>query len=100
MSILTIILTIAGLSLFETVSSLDNAIINAEVLTTMGAKARRWFLTWGILFAVVVIRGLLPWLIVFATTPSLGFLGSFTATFSNNPVIAETIHQAAPILLM
>ena len=38
-----LVLTILGLALFETVSSIDNAIINAEVLSTMGKKARRWF---------------------------------------------------------
>ncbi|KUK63071.1 MAG: hypothetical protein XE10_0789 [Methanoculleus marisnigri] len=41
---LLIILTVAGLVVFETVSSIDNAIINADVLATMGEKARRWFL--------------------------------------------------------
>ena len=40
-----ITLTVAGLCLFEVVTSIDNAIINAEVLTTMGQRARRWFLT-------------------------------------------------------
>jgi len=64
MPILSIVLTIAGLCLFETVSSVDNAIINAEILSGMGAKSRKWFLTWGILIAVFAVRGLLPWLIV------------------------------------
>ncbi|MBX4186976.1 MAG: DUF475 domain-containing protein [Candidatus Doudnabacteria bacterium] len=100
MEIWTIILTIAGLSLFETVSSIDNAIINAEVLTTMTPKGRKWFLLWGMLFAVFVIRGLLPWVIVYLTTPSLGFIGSLTATFSNDPAVAEAIESSAPILLM
>jgi hypothetical protein len=36
----SLILVVAGLSLFETVSSIDNAIINAEVLHTMGKKAQ------------------------------------------------------------
>lgn len=100
MDIFSIILVVAGLSLFEIVSSIDNAVINAEVLSTMGQKARRWFLTWGILFAVVLVRGLLPLLIIFAANPSLGIIGSLTATFSNDPHIAETIEQSAPILLM
>ena len=100
MEIGTIILTILGLGLFETVSSLDNAIINAEVLATMRPKARRWFLVWGILFAVLVIRGLLPWLIVYAASPSLGFFGSLTATFSNDPAILGIIQRASPVLLM
>lgn len=99
MDIATILLTIAGLSLFEIVSSIDNAIINAQVLSTMGEKARRWFLLWGLLFAVVVVRGFLPWLIVFFSSPSLGFFGAFTATFSNDPAIHEIIERSAPILL-
>ena len=63
------IIIIGGLCLFETISSIDNAIVNAEVLSTMGQKARHWFLLWGLLFAVFVVRGLLPWAIVWAVTP-------------------------------
>jgi hypothetical protein len=94
-----IILTVTGLALFETISSIDNAIINAEVLRTMKEKARKWFLLWGLLFAVVVVRGVLPWLIVWASAPGLGPLGALTATFSNDPKVIEAIETAAPILL-
>jgi len=97
--IVTVILTVAGLCLFETVSSIDNAVINAEVLSTMSKKARRWFLFGGLLFAVIVVRGLLPWIIVWATTPSLGPIGAFTATFSNDPSVKKAIDSSAPILL-
>ena len=100
MELLFVILTIVGLIAFETVSSIDNAVINAEVLGTMSKRARRWFLLWGIIFAVFVIRGLLPWLIIWFTTPELGFIGSFTATFSSNPLVIEAIEKSAPILLM
>jgi len=100
MVIFPLILTVFGLALFEAVSSIDNAVINAEVLATMGKKARRFFLTWGIFLAVFVVRGLLPWLIVWATVPSLGFFGSFTATFSNDPSVAHAIGSSAPILLI
>ena len=100
MNIINIILTVAGLCLFETINSIDNAIINAEVLSTMKPKAKRWFLLWGVLFAVFVVRGLLPWLIVFAATPSLGFFGSFTATFSNDPSVMVAVEKTAPILLL
>lgn len=96
---LPLILTVLGLALFETISSIDNAVINAEVLRTMSAKARRWFLIWGILFAVFIIRGLLPWLIVWFTTPQLGFIGSLTATFSSDPLVTEAVEASAPILL-
>jgi hypothetical protein len=100
MDLLSILLVIAGLCLFETISSVDNAIINAEVLSGMGKKARRWFLGWGLLVAVFLVRGALPWAIVWATVPSLGPLGALTATFSNNPQIREAIAAASPILLI
>jgi len=52
MPIIEIILTILGLCVFEIVSSIDNAIINASVLKTLPEKFRKIFLFWGILFAV------------------------------------------------
>ena len=100
MDITSIILIIAGLCLFETISSIDNAIINAEVLSTMGERARKWFLFWGILAAVFVVRGVLPWLIVWVATPSLGPMGAFFATFSSDPTVIGAIEQSAPILLI
>jgi uncharacterized protein len=100
MAIFSMALTVLGLSLFETISSVDNAIINAEVLSGMGARARRWFLTWGIIFAVFVVRGLLPWLIVWLALPNLGPIGALTAAFSSDPVVVEAVETTAPILLM
>jgi hypothetical protein len=100
MDIASAVLTVAGLVLFETISSIDNAIINAEVLSTMGEWARRWFLTWGLLFAVVVVRFMLPWLIVWIGMPELGPIGSLTATFSSNPLVIASIEAFAPILLI
>jgi len=100
LDLLALILTVAGLCLFETISSIDNAIINAEVLGTMGERARRWFLVWGLLFAVFVVRGILPWLIVWATTPALGPVGALTATFSNDPAVVAAIEESAPVLLI
>ena len=100
MDLFTIILIILGLVLFEIIISVDNAIINAEVLGTMSKKGRRWFLIWGILIAVFLVRGLLPWIIIWASNPSLGFLGSFTASFSADPHVKEIIEESAPILLI
>lgn len=98
--ITTMVITVLGLILFEIVSSIDNAVINAEVLSTMGKKARRWFLLWGFFIAVFLVRGLLPWAIIWATVPGLGPLGALTATFSNDPAVSKAIETAAPILLM
>lgn len=97
---LSIILIILGLALFETVSSVDNAIINAQVLSTMGAKGRRWFLIWGLLVAVFIVRGVLPWLIVWVLSPSLGPIGALFAAFSNSPNLKIAIESSAPIILI
>lgn len=98
--IFTMILTVLGLCLFEVISSIDNAVINAEVLGTMSKKSRRWFLIYGFFFAVFVVRGLLPWVIIWATVPKLGPIGALTATFSNDPSIHLAIEESAPILLL
>ncbi len=94
------ILTVLGLCVFETISSVDNAIINAEVISTMSPKGRKWFLLWGILFAVVIVRGVLPFVIVWATLPSLGPIEVFTATFSSDPAVVEAIEHSKPLLLI
>lgn len=94
------IVIVAGLVLFETISSIDNAIINAEVLSTMQAKARRWFLVWGLFIAVFVVRGVLPFLIVWVVNPGLGPWEAITATFSSDPRVVEAIELSAPILLL
>jgi len=100
MSIFSFILPVLGLSLFEIISSIDNAIINAEVLTGMRREARRWFLFWGLLIGVFAVRGLLPLLIVWLVNPTLTPLGVLTATFSGDPEIAHSIENSAPLLLL
>lgn len=100
MDISSLLLVVGGLSLFEIITSIDNAIINAEVLSGMSKKARRWFLLWGFLFAVFVVRGLLPFLIVWIANPGIGPVGVITAAFSNDPKIAEAIESTSPLLLL
>ena len=100
MDLFSITVIVAGLILFETITSIDNAIINAEVLSTMSERAKRWFLIWGLLIAVFAVRGLLPWLSVWLSTPALGPIGALTATFSSDPLVIAAIEQSAPILLI
>ncbi|MDU9376234.1 hypothetical protein McpSp1_08320 [Methanocorpusculaceae archaeon Sp1] len=100
MEIAYAVLVVLGLVAFETVASIDNAIINADILSTMKAWARRWFLTWGIIIAVFGIRGVLPWLIIWFSTPSLGPIGALTATFSDDATASAAIEQSAPFLLL
>jgi hypothetical protein len=66
----------------------------------MSPKGKKWFLLWGLLFAVFFVRGLLPWIIIWASNPALGFIGSFTATFSSDPLVLTAVESSAPILLM
>ncbi len=100
MEFLNLIVIILGLSLFEIIASIDNAIINAEVLRTMGARARRWFLVWGLLFAVFIVRGVLPWLIVWLSVPQIGFFEAFTATLKSDQKVIMAIERASPMMLM
>jgi uncharacterized protein len=100
MNIFNNFFTIAGLSAFEIVSSIDNAVINAEVLNKMSPWARRWFLTWGLFIAVFAMRGLLPFVIVFAINPSLGLWGTLQGVISSDPAVAVSIEKSAPMLLL
>jgi hypothetical protein len=100
MDIFTAILIILGLVVFETINSVDNAVINAEILGTVGPKAKKWFLTWGMFYAVFLVRGLLPLAIVWAAIPGLGLFEAFTATLSSDPHVIEAIELSSPILLL
>ncbi len=98
--IFSMILTVVGLCIFEIICSIDNAIINADVLHTMGEKARRWFLIYGIFFAVFFARGFMPLIIIWALNPEYSLIQVFMATFSGDPAVSESIKSTAPILFM
>jgi len=100
MDISSTLLTIAGLILFESVTSIDNAIINAEVLATMKPRARKWFLTWGIGIAVFGVRGLLPWMIIWIMTPAISPAQAFLATITHDPAAFKAIQASSPVLLI
>lgn len=95
-----LILTILGLAAFEVISGIDNAVINAHVINTMQEKAKKWFLFWGMLFAVFVVRGIMPFLIIWCTMPQFSALDAFVASFSNSPEAAAAIQTSAPLLLI
>jgi len=101
MSLTAIIVAIIGLAAFETISSLDNAVINAEVLSTMkNQKAKKFFVTWGMFFAIFVVRGLLPFLIVYAANTDLGLVGAFRAIISSDTSASKAIEDSAPYLML
>ena len=99
MNIFAGLLTIIGLAVFEIITSIDNAIINANVLSTMSQKARKWFLLWGMIFAVFVIRGILPFLILFLADPTQSFSQILVSTFNGSENSARLIEHSSKILL-
>ncbi|HBH71315.1 MAG: hypothetical protein UU88_C0014G0004 [Parcubacteria group bacterium GW2011_GWC1_42_11] len=96
-----VLLIILGLVIFETIMSIDNAVVNADVLSTMKSKrARRFFLTWGIIFAVFVVRGVLPSIIVFLSTPDIGIWGAISAIWQNDPAVMIAVAEATPTIMV
>lgn len=94
------IIVIFGLCLFEIISSVDNAIVNAHVLKTMPDKYRKIFLVWGLFFAVFVVRGLLPFAIVWIANPGLSIAQVFAAGFSSSGDVAGALETSKPLLLI
>lgn len=94
------IIIIVGLIVFEIVSSIDNAIVNAHVLKTMSEKWRKIFLFWGIISAVFIVRGVLPFIIVWLSIPELGILGVFKSVFQSDSGAAELIEARKGVILI
>ena len=100
MGIFNIVVVVLGLCVFEIVSSVDNAIVNAHILKTMSEKYRKIFLFWGLLFAGFGVRGLLPFIIVWIANPGLSIFQVVGATFSGNAAVAASLAQSNPLLLL
>jgi len=98
--IIHLLIVVFGLALFEIISSIDNAIINAHVLKTVSAKYRKIFLFWGILFAVFLIRGGLPFIIIWFANPQLAAGQVISFAFSNEQIIQESMAHSTPLLLL
>ncbi len=94
------VIIILGLVVFEVISSIDNAIVNAHVLKTLPERFRRIFLVWGLLLAVVVVRGVLPFLIVWLVNPGLSFAEIVGFVFSGDPRIHGYVERSKPLLLL
>jgi hypothetical protein len=93
-------IVIFGLALFEIVSSIDNAIVNAHVLKTVPERFRRFFLLWGLLFAVVLIRGVLPFVIVWMANTNMGLWETVQLAFGDPALMEEALKHSKPLLLL
>jgi hypothetical protein len=94
------IMIVLGLIVFEVVNSIDNAIVNAHVLKTMGELWRKRFLLIGIITSVFLVRFLLPLLIVWLSVPNLPLTTLFASFLGGNNVAANAITAQKPIILM
>lgn len=94
------LIVILGLALFEIISSLDNAIVNAHVLQHLSPKLRKFFLTWGMFMAVVVIRGVLPFVIVWIANPSMSFGALWHTVWGGSQAVETALQTSKPILLI
>jgi hypothetical protein len=94
------LIVIIGLCLFEIISSIDNAIVNANILKTMPKKYQQIFLVWGIFFAVFVVRGILPFVIIWIAAPQLSIMQVIGAAFSNNGAVEGYLAASKPLLLL
>ena len=100
MDIIQILIVVFGLCLFEVISSVDNAIINAHVLKTLPPKYRKFFLSFGLIFAVVLVRGILPFVIIWLANPALSFSEVIGFVFHPTNQIQSYVEKSQPLLLL
>ena len=87
----------AILVVLEVTFSFDNAVINSKILERMSTLWQQLFLTIGILFAVFIVRFVLPVVIVMISA-KLGF-GEVVDLAMNHPTeYGHTLHEAAPMI--
>ena len=93
------ILIVIGLIVFEVVNSVDNAIVNAHVLKTMGELWRKRFLLIGIVTSVFLVRFLLPLFIVWISVPSIPLPSLFSSFVGGNTIAADAVNAQKPVIL-
>lgn len=81
------------LGLMEVSLSLDNAVVNAKVMEPMSDVWRHRFLTWGMLFSVLIVRLAFPIIIVWGSS-SLSLIQSAVLPFNDPNLYASTVQAA------
>lgn len=95
-----LLIVILGLTLFEVISSIDNAIVNAHVLKTVPPKYRKIFLVWGLLLAVFLVRGVLPFVIILIANPGVSIAEMWRMAFSGGQAVERSLEHSKPLLLL
>lgn len=85
------------LVILEVTFSFDNAVINGKILARMSPFWQQLFLTVGILFAVFIVRFVLPIFIVMVSSGH-GFTSVIDMAMNDAEKYGETLHQAAPMI--
>lgn len=89
--------TFVILVLLEVTFSFDNAVINSKILGRMSKFWQSLFLTVGIVFAVFVVRFVLPIVIVMLSS-NHSFMSVVDLALNRPEQYSETLHEAAPII--
>lgn len=89
--------TFVILVLLEVTFSFDNAVINSKILGQMSKFWQTLFLTVGIVFAVFIVRFVLPIFIVMLSS-SHGFMSVIDLALNHPAEYSTTLHEAAPII--
>ncbi len=87
----------AVLVVLEVTFSFDNAVINSKILARMSPLWQQLFLTVGILFAVFIVRFVLPVVIV-QISSGLSFDGVIDLALNHPDEYSHTLHEAAPMI--
>jgi hypothetical protein len=85
----------AILGVLEVSLSFDNAVVNAKVLERMDDYWKGWFLSWGLLIAVVGMRLLFPIAIVSGAS-GLGFIEIADLALHDGAGYGEQLHRVHP----
>lgn len=85
------------LVILEVTFSFDNAVINSKILSRMSHLWQQLFLTVGILFAVFIVRFVLPVVIVMVSS-HLEFMQVLDMALHSPDRYSEVLHEAAPII--
>lgn len=89
--------TFCILVLLEVTFSFDNAVINSKILSRMSKFWQNLFLTVGIVFAVFVVRFVLPIVIVMLSSDN-SFANVIDMALNRPADYSATLHGAAPII--
>ncbi|MDQ1281320.1 MAG: uncharacterized protein QG670_2585 [Thermoproteota archaeon] len=99
MSFIESAVIVIGLFVFKIVNGIDNAVINAHVLGTMGKLWLRRFLVFGV-FSSVFLKFILPLLILWLSISILRIADLFLAFVGENELAAKSIKEQEPLILV